>query len=518
MKKLLKILNANSILKSSSGLLAITLLAKVLGYIEKLCLANYFGTSYLVDSYTVVFTIVFSLFLFFREVVEPGFLNVFLDTSINGNETVSWNLFNKGFRLILFITLMISLISILFPEKVIHFFAPGFDGEKLKLSTKLISIVIPACIFLSLSTLTSITLNGLKLFVLPASGDLVFKGLIIICLILFYNNYGISGAAIGILIGSFGRLCVHLTKLFKKISFKKIKIERKYKYRIWHLTWPLLIGVVFSQISSIVDNVFASYMQEGAIAALSYAKKIVELPVVIFPYVISIVIFPYFSQLVIEKKKEKLNVLFSSSLKWIIIAFLPIAAIFIIYPEPIVEIIFQRGAFDANSTILTSKPFMIYSLGLVFFAIETILVIFYYANADTKTPVFIGIGCVILNIILTWVFIQIMGYIGIALAYVVQKTIKNLILLYLVKRKISFCNKNLKTFILKTIISFSVFVAVIFISKILLFDEINYSIYIKIAFIVLNAFIAGGLYLIFLQKLDVLRIKSLTWIQNEKDI
>lgn len=508
MIKFLKNLTTNKIFLSSSGLIGITLLVKMFGYVEKLLLANYFGTSYIVDSYTVVLTIVLSLFLFFREIIEPGFLNVFLDVRSNGNEVVSWDLFNQGLRIILFIALIISILSYFFPKEFITVFAPGFDGEQLELSKLLIKIAVPACIFLSLSTITSITLNGLKIFVLPASGELVFKGLIIICLVLFFKKHGITGAAIGILIGSVGRLGIHLTKLYKKISFKKIRIESKYKQRVWKLTWPLLIGVGFSQISSIVDNIFASYLQEGAIAALSYAKKITELPVVIFPYVISIVVFPYFSQLAIEKNKERIKKMLTNYLMWVTIAFIPIASFFYIYSNSIVEIIFQRGAFDAYSTLLTSKPLMIYSLGMVFFAIETILVIFYYANADTRTPVFVGIGCVILNIFLTWGFIHFIGYLGIALAFVIQKVVKNIILLYLLKYKISFSQKNVAIFIFKLMFSFIPFIVFIVVSKLFLFETVSRVLLMKIGFLLLNFLIGGTLYLFILSKFGLFSIKG----------
>jgi len=383
---------SNKIIKSSFGILLITLLVKVLGYTEKLILANYFGTSYHVDVYIVVLTIVLSLFFLFREIVEPGYLNVFLNCRSNGQESESWRIFNKVFRLILLVTVVLSAIALAVPQWVSSMFAPGFEGEKLLLTNTLIRIAIPAGIFLALSTLTSITLNGLKIFVLPASGEIAFKGGVILFMILFYKEYGIIGAAVGIFIGSIGRLSVHLIKLHKKISVKKVSIESKYKKRILQLTWPLLLGVSFSQISGLVDNIFASYLQEGAIAALNYAKKVVELPVVLFPYVISIVIFPYFTQLAIEQQQDKLKRLLTGSLKWILIAFIPISVFFIIYSYPIIEIIFQRGAFNANSTKLTAMPFMIYSIGLVFFAIETILVVFYYSSADTKTPVFFGHG------------------------------------------------------------------------------------------------------------------------------
>jgi putative peptidoglycan lipid II flippase len=329
--------------------------------------------------------------------------------------------------------------------------------------------------------------------------------MIILCIVFFYKELGIISATIGILIGSTGRLLLHLTKIYKKINFNGIKIEREHKIRIWHLTWPLLIGVSFSQFASLVDNIFASYLQEGAIASLSYAKKVVELPVIIFPYVLSIVVFPYFSQFAIEKQKARLNNLLANLLKWIIIAFLPIAAFFFVYSIPIVKIIFQRGAFDTNSTLLTAKPLMIYSLGLVFIAIETILVIFYYANADTKTPVFVGIVCVIINIILTWIFIQFMGYLGIALAFVVQKVIKNLILLYFVKQKISYNKGTLLTFMVKIIFSFIVYIIFILLAKTFMINVFNKGLIILLGYLVI-IFITGVIvYMVILKLLRVIK-------------
>ena len=149
---------------------------------------------------------------------------------------------------------------------------------------------------------------------------------------------------------------------------------------------------------------------------------------------------------------EKLKDLLANSLKWIVIVFLPIAAFFFVFSTPLIEIIFERGAFNAASTILTARPLMVYSLGLVFFAIETILVIFYYANADTKTPVFVGMICVVLHIALSLVLIKIMGYIGIALSFVIQKSVKNLVLLYLVRQKVSYRMPDIWHFLIKILL------------------------------------------------------------------
>lgn len=509
MKQVLLKISKNKILKSSAGLLMITLFVKIFGYVEKLVLANYYGTSYKVDVYTVILTLVLSLFFFFREIVEPGFLNVFLEARSKGDEATAWGLFNKGVRIILVITITISIIAFFIPSCIINIFAPGFDGVKFMLSVKLVKIAISASIFLALSTLTNITLNGLKIFVLPASGELAFKGLIIVSMFFFYKEYGVLGAIIGIVIGSLGRLGVHLIKLYKRISFKKITIDSHYKKKFWLLTWPLLIGVSFSQISGLVDNIFASYLQEGAIAALSYAKKVVELPVVIFPYVLSIVVFPYFTQLKAEKQSEKLAGLLASLLKWITVSFLPIAAFLFIFANSLIEIIFQRGAFNAQSTLLTSQPLMIYSLGLVFFAIETILVIFYYANADTKTPVFVGIGCVMLHVLLTWLFISYMGYIGIALAYVMQKVIKNLILLYHVKHKISYTPKILLVFLFKLFVAIGSFIALVLLLKTYLFDAFGQSLISKLGVMAISSMVGLAAYLFILKWMNVFYTKDI---------
>ncbi len=508
MKQLVNKLKSNRILKSSAGLLVITLLVKVAGYVEKLVLANYFGTSYQVDVYLLVLGIVLSIFFLFREVVEPGFLNTFLEARNKGEEQIAWGLFNKGIHLIFFITLFIGIISYFFPNIISGVFAPGFKGEQLLLSNKMVKVIMPACIFLAISTLTSITLNGLKIFALPASGELAFKGAIIICMVVLYHSHGISAVAIGVVVGSVVRLGVHLTKLCRQINFKKVSISGSYKLQIWQLTWPLLIGVGFSQASGLIDNIFASYQQEGAIAALSYAKKIAELPVVVFPYVLSIVVFPYFSQLAIENREGKLKSLLADSLKWIVIAFVPIAMSIFVFAVPIVEIIFQRGAFDAESTMLTSRPLAVYSTGVVFFAIETILVVFYYGNADTKTPVFIGMACVVLNILLTWLFIRLIDFTGIALAFVVQKTVKNLTLLYLLKYKLTYNSKLVLTFLLKVLLASTVFLIVIIGYNVFLMKGYDGGTFGKIGTLALCLSAGGMIYLLALGRMGILKVSG----------
>jgi murein biosynthesis integral membrane protein MurJ len=425
----------NPILKSSVAIGIMMIGAKVLGYGEKVTLAYFLGTSYQVDVYNVIITVILSVFIFFRELIEPAFLNTFLKAKNANDEQGAWSLFNTYIRYIIIVTVLLLIVVLLWPSYFVELLAPGFTGQKKDLAITLLQIAFPASIFLALSALTNITLNSFKKFAFPASGELVFKICIIGTLFLFFRYWGIYAAVIGFLLGAVCKLVTHLLLLFKRISFKAAINKPAYVKNVWHLSWPLLVGVAFSQVSSLIDNVFASSQQEGAIAALSYANKLIEFPVLIFPYILSVVVFPYFAEFSIAKQPEKNAQLLLQSLSWIIILFCPLSVFYYLLSHEMVDVVFKRGAFNEYSVLLTALPLKYYAIGLVFFAIETVLVVFYFANANTKAPIFIGILCVIEKIALTYIFIPWMGYAGIALAHVISKATKNIILLALLKRE-----------------------------------------------------------------------------------
>jgi murein biosynthesis integral membrane protein MurJ len=435
------------VIRSSVGIIVVTMGVKMLGYAEKMVLAYYFGTHYQVDVYNLVIAIVLSVFIFFREIIEPGFLTSFIRAIREDNPAEAWSLFNTVGRYLLLITLGLTVLVFFFPEKVIDVFAPGFTGEKRALSVQVIRVAFPACIFLVLSALTNITLNSLKKFALPASADLAFKAAVLGALFLFYKYWGLYAAIAGVLAGAFFKLLIHLLALRKHLLFRKVPpVQPVYLRNAWQLTWPLLIGVSFSQLSALADNLFASYLQEGAISALSYARKVVDLPILVFPYILSIVVFPYFSELALARDHEKQGALLTQSLAWITLLFLPLSIFFFTFSLDIIEVMFMRGAFTQDSAALTAKPLAFYALGMVFFALETVLVIFYYANSNTRTPIFIGILCAVGDVLLSYTLINTIGYAGIALALAVSKAAKVIILLILLKGRIAIRYRSIWAF------------------------------------------------------------------------
>jgi murein biosynthesis integral membrane protein MurJ len=323
LKKIIRFVQGNLIVRASLLLSAITVLVKIAGYVEKILLAWYWGTSYEADAYNAVFAFIFSLFVFFREIIEPGFLNTFLKARHESGEKNAWHVFFSVFWPLFLAGMLVSLVLFLFPDQVVHVVLPGFSGERFELTSGLLRSASFACIFMILSTLTYITLTAYKRFTLAAIGDLAFKLGIVICILLLAGRASIFSAVYGMVFGAAVKLAVHGMALRKNMSFENTGIHSKYIRAVWVLAWPLLIGIIFSQISTWTDNVFASYLQEGSISALNYAKKVVELPVLVFPYAISVVVFPFFSELHIEKDMRRLRRLLRETLKWIAIVFIP---------------------------------------------------------------------------------------------------------------------------------------------------------------------------------------------------
>lgn len=452
---------ASPILGSTVLLLAITLAAKVIGYTEKILLANYFGTSGEADAYLAVFTFVFGIFVMFRELVEPGFLRVFLETRSENDQSLPWKFFNTVFVALSILPLVLYLLFLLFPDDTVQLFVPGFEGARRKVTVQLLYFSFPALLFLAPSTLSYIALNGLKKFAVPAIGDFLFKAAILFCLVALHGKLGILSTGLGILVGGACRLIVITLPLRKWLQKGRLSLRSEPVRKMRILTIPLVIGIIFSQIGSLFDNALASLVEEGALSALNYARKIAEMPVVVFPYTLGIVLFPYLSQFSIDKDHPRQVALLGDSLKWITLAFLP-AGLFLLACAPeVVTVLLMRGAFDAESVRLTSGALMGYSIGLLSFAIETVLVLFYFSCGDTKRPVFIGMAGVAVHLLLGYLFLAPLGHPGIALAFSISKTFKVAVLLLLLHRKIAVNWLFVWRFVAKTAVAGCAFLLVL---------------------------------------------------------
>lgn len=447
------------IIKASIIVIFIQIICKIIGYSEKIVIAYYWGTDYRADAYYAVTTIIIGLALFFRELFEPVLLNIFSQKNTSYSCKTTDSTFPSLIYFFVITALLLSGIMIFKPTIFTNIFLPGFKRTHYDLTSQFFGYASIGLFFNIISTATNTYLLSKKHFISIAISEFLYKFLCVFFLIILVKKFGIYAAIIGFIIGCIIKFIwqwidINQTKIFqwKRINFTLWK-------SIVFISCPLIIGNIFGFFNTIIQNAFASYLDEGTFSALNYAKKIIDLPVVIISYTISTIVFPFFSSLAHQNKDRELKILLNQSISFLVVFFIPLMVIITIFSEQIVQVIFQRGAFNDISTAITTHSLYAYNWGIVAFALETVLVVYYFGISNYKTPVVIGIVSVILNIILSYFLIDKLQYMGVAYAYTITRIIKVLLLLFYCRKKIIKKMINLIT-IIKVLIPFLILIPI----------------------------------------------------------
>jgi putative peptidoglycan lipid II flippase len=429
-----------TIIQATTIVTGITLVVKVLGFVEKLALAYAFGTGIEVDAYLVAYTLPFSAFVVLSDVVGPAFLPTFLRTR-RLSEREGWHLFSTVATVLLLLLGVTTVAGVLGAGPLISLTAPGFAGEQRALAVRLTRLVLPALLFLGLSTLTTAALHAQKRFALPALGQAIFRAgpLVLFGFALYDLRLAIGALALGVVLGAAGKLFVeavglgaHGRDLRPALDLTSAPVRT-----VGKLAAPLLAALTLSLfVGPLVDNAFASQVGVGGVAALAYARKIGETLTTILPYPLGLVLLPFSAELAAGRDERALATMLTRSVRALTLLFLPVMVGLALLREPFVRLLFERGAFTAASTQLTAGPLLFYALGLLAFALEVVVVQFFFARQNTLTPVLADVAAFVLNVALIPPLTAALGLGGIALATTVAKTLKVLALLLLFGRRV----------------------------------------------------------------------------------
>jgi putative peptidoglycan lipid II flippase len=420
------------------SLSAIAVCTKVFGFVEKLVIAHFFGTHDTADVYFASMGIVLSIVWLVRELMYPSLLPVFAD-SLSKSALESGNLFRKAFLSTMVFLAIVAVILVIFSEFVIGVLVPGFSESKREISSKLLRMLAPGVFFLGLTMVTYTTLNARKRFLKAACPEAALKLFIVVGLVVLLSVLGIYALAVVMVLGSLGCLLVQLYFIpERRFLFKQDGNmgDGDHFRKVLLLMGPLVVGVVFSHISGLVDNLLASTLPSGHLSFLGYSKKLIDAILLIGPVALVTVVYSQLSHLASAKDYKKFTSLVIKAFRLLVYLSVPVACLLIGLKQPLIRFLFQRGQFDADSTLGTSQAFMVYAFGLVTFSLETLLVHSFFALSDTKTPVKFGVLCVFLDIGLAILLLKPFGYLGIAGAFVVSKTVKITILATILNRRL----------------------------------------------------------------------------------
>ena len=445
----------SKVAKATIGLMVVTMLSKILGFGRELILTYFYGATEISDVYITSSNIPTVLFKSIATALATAFIPLFYEIDKSEGRDKSLKFTNNILNIVIIIGIILSMLGYIFAEPLVKLFAINFIGEKLKLAVAFTRIMIFGIIFIALSNIMTAWLQINGRFTLPGMVGLPFNICIILGIVISSKG-NINIMAIGTLIAISSQFFFQLPFAIKSGYKYKIYINLKDEYirKIMGLVLPVFIGVGVTQINTIVDRSLASTLGDGAITVLNSANRLNGFVLGLFISTIAAVIYPNLSKLSNEDNKEKFIEVIVQSVNTIVLLIIPISIGSIVLAEPVVRIVFERGAFNSEATSMTAIALACYSIGMLGFGLRQILNKVFYSLQDTKTPMINGALSMGMNIVFNIILVKFLGHAGLALATSISALICIVLLFNSLKRKIGYFGQDniLKTTV-KSLIS-----------------------------------------------------------------
>ena len=427
----------------SAGIIGfLTLMSRIAGYIRDMVMAYFFGATAFTDAFWIAFRIPNLLRRLFAEgSLTISFIPVFTEMLEKRDKTEAKKVADIVFSLLFSITLIISVLGVIFSPYIVKLFAYGFDKETFALSVSLNRIMFPYIFFISLTALSMGVLNSLRHFFAPAFSPVLLNLSMIIAILFLSRGFSVPifSAAVGVMLGGVLQLLIQLPFLKAKgylFSFTAHFRNPAVK-RIGLLLVPQLFGLAVYNLNLIVSSQYASFMHPGTISYLYFAERLTEFPLGIIAVSIATVLLPSLSSYVSRGDYDKFHSTYNFTLKLMLFILIPALAGLIALRIPICNILYQRGEFTYEATLATAQTLSGYCLGLWAVGGLRVTAPAFYAMQDTKTPVVVAFFAFILNAALGYLlgFTLRLEHTGLALANSMSSIFNFLTLIYLLERR-----------------------------------------------------------------------------------
>lgn len=427
----------------AAGMISLMFLfSRILGFIRENLSGRLFNR-FQTDAFFAAFIIPDTMYyLLVGGALSAAFIPIFTEYLAKGEEEEGWKVAGTFINITVLLLAVFTVFGVSFAEGLAPLEAPHFAAAKLKLLVQLTRIMFPAVCFTALAGLMGGALNSYQHFFAPALGPIFYNIAIITGALLLGPKYGISGMAIGVVVGAVGNFLIQVSFLRKfgknHYHLGMLDLTNPGFRRMLVLMVPALLGLSATQANIWITNVMASSLHEGSITALRFANRLIQLPIGIFASGVAMAFFPLLSRLAAQQQMDEFKDTLSLALRSIFFVMIPSAVGLIVLRYPIIKILFEGQKFTPADTSLTAYALFFYSFALFAHAGILMLPRAFYALQDTKTPVAVSIVSVTLSIILNWIFLNYthLGVGGFALSFSIMGFVNMILLMVILRRKI----------------------------------------------------------------------------------
>lgn len=422
----------SSRLARSTTILAMsTALSRVLGFVRDVLLAQLFGTAVQAQAFVVAFRLPNMM----RDLVAEGAVTSAFVPVLSwylAKEPVRefWRLSQALWTRLLLWLCVLGFAGVVAAPGIVRLVAPGFssDPEKFSLTVGLTRILFPFITLVGLWAYFMGLLNSLRHFAVPALGPAILNIAMIVACVWFVPRVtpGVVALAVSVMVGGVIQLLVQVP-VAVKLGFRwRWRWAHPGSREIMRLLGPRMMGTAVYQAGVLIDTALASLgavVGEGAVAALYYANRVVQLPLALFGTASSQASLPLLAEQAAHADWEAFRSTLLSVIRMVGFVIVPSTVGLVVLALPIVRGLFERGAFDHSSTVMTAQALMCYALGLLAYSLSKVLTGAFYALRETRIPVKLAVEATAANLL---VAVALMGWLkvsGLALAAAISNSL-----------------------------------------------------------------------------------------------
>lgn len=491
----------------------LTLISKGFGFVREMFMANYFGTSYVTDAYVMALAIPGIIFAGVLGSVATAYMPIYSRIAEKQGEAESNKFTSQVLNILLLVSIVAAIVGIIFSDQIVAVFASGFAGETAALCSFFLKVTFAYMIFTSTTGVLEAFLQYKGVFLPQIIAGYVMNIALISVIILsglFSQYYLAFGWLLGYIIKF---VIVALLARKRKFSYSMTLSKDKNITSIVTLAIPVFIGSTIGQINVFVDKTMASGLPEGSVAALNYGMLLIGLVTGVTISILMTILYPKMAQANSQLDNERFSDIIGTGMTLIAIVAIPCSLGAMVYSNQIVQIVYERGAFDPIATTYTATAFFYYAIGLLFLSVNDLMIRAYYSMHDMRTPLVFGGFSVAINIILILILVGYMGLAGLALATSIAALCNTMLLLTGIRWKHPGVNVlKSKTKLLKIALAAIVAVGASALTYQFIVMPLSYIIVARIAQLSIAVIVAGMVYFLLLYVLKIEELKLIRQI------
>ena len=431
-----------NLLRALATISSLTLVSRILAFVRDVLIARIFGAGMATDAFFVAFRLPNLLRRLFAEgAFSQAFVPIFGEYKNRRGHDETKLLVDHVVSLLAVILFVVTLIGIIAAPLLVYITAPGFvkDTDKFALTVQLLRITSPYIFFISLVAVAAGILNTYNKFWVPAFAPILLNVCFIAAALWLapYCDPPILALGWAVFLAGIVQLAFQLPFL-KQIGMLprwRWAIKDPGVWRVMKQMGPAVFGVSISQISLIINTIFASFLAAGSVSWLYYADRLMEFPSGLLGAALGTILLPSLSKHYADDSPQEYSRLLDWGLRLTLMFTLPAALALGMIAVPLLATFFQHGAFTAHDVLMTRNALVGYSVGLTGIILVKILAPGFYARQDIRTPVKIGIFTLLATQAMNLAFIGWLQHAGLALSIGLAACMNSAILFYLLKKR-----------------------------------------------------------------------------------